>query len=68
MKKEPVRQCIACREHRLKKELIRVVTTPDGERVIDPTGKMNGRGAYCCNNEKCIEKAIKKLPELEGLK
>lgn len=68
MKKEPVRQCIACKEHRPKAELIRVVTTPEGERLLDPTGKMNGRGAYCCNNEKCINKAVKRLPELEGVK
>lgn len=67
MKKEPIRQCIACREHRPKKELIRVVITPDGEKLLDPTGKMNGRGVYCCNDEKCITKAMKRLPELGGL-
>ena len=67
MKKEPIRQCIACREHRPKSELIRVVLTPEGERLLDPGGKLNGRGSYCCNNEKCISKAVKRLPELEAL-
>ena len=66
-KKIPMRQCVACRAHKPKMELIRVVTTPEGEVKIDPTGKMNGRGAYCCNNAECIKKAVKRIPELEGV-
>ena len=67
-KKIPMRQCVACRAHKPKKELIRVVRTPEGEVKVDPTGKANGRGAYCCNSDDCIKKAIKRFPELEVLR
>lgn len=54
----PLRLCLACRSQKPKKEMIRVVKTADGY-MLDPSGKMNGRGAYVCNDPKCIEKCIK---------
>ena len=59
MKKVPMRMCVACREMRPKKELIRVVRTPEGEIVADETGRKNGRGAYLCRTEACFNKALK---------
>ena len=59
MKKIPIRTCIGCSESQPKKELIRIVKTTEGEVLIDPTGKKNGRGAYICPNITCLEKAIK---------
>ncbi|MBQ9923179.1 MAG: YlxR family protein [Clostridia bacterium] len=59
MKKVPMRMCVACREMKPKKELIRVVRTPEGEIVADATGRKNGRGAYLCPAEGCLNKAIK---------
>ena len=58
-KKIPVRQCVGCREKREKRELIRVVRSPEGEFSLDFRGKANGRGAYLCPNEDCLKKAIK---------
>ena len=58
-KKIPQRQCIGCGEGRPKKELIRVVRSPEGEISIDFTGKKSGRGAYLCPSDKCLKKAIK---------
>lgn len=46
----PERTCVVCREKKPKKELTRIVRTPEGEVVIDPSGRMNGRGAYICSN------------------
>lgn len=54
-----MRMCIACREMRAKKELMRVVKTPEGILVFDATGKQNGRGAYLCRSSACLERAIK---------
>lgn len=59
IKKIPMRQCIGCREMKSKKELIRVIRTPEQEIKIDATGKQNGRGAYICRNVLCLNKAIK---------
>lgn len=59
MKKIPMRMCVACREMKPKKELIRVVRTPEGTVTADLTGKKNGRGAYLCRNEECLEKAVR---------
>lgn len=59
MKNLPKRTCIGCNEVKLKKELIRVVKNKEGEISIDKTGKANGRGAYLCDDIKCLEKAIK---------
>lgn len=58
-KKVPLRLCVGCREMKPKKDLIRVVKTPENEIVLDMTGKMNGRGAYLCNDVECLKKAVK---------
>lgn len=58
-KKIPMRQCIGCGEMKSKKELIRVIKTPEGEIVLDSTGRQNGRGAYICNDVECFKKARK---------
>ncbi len=57
--KNPERLCLACRMKSGKRELIRVIRTPDGEVRIDPTGRANGRGAYVCPNPECIGKLRK---------
>ncbi|MBR1497972.1 MAG: YlxR family protein [Oscillospiraceae bacterium] len=58
-KKIPMRQCLGCREMKPKKELIRVVRSPEGEISIDGRGKANGRGAYLCPNPACLKRAAK---------
>lgn len=57
--KAPMRQCIGCREMKPKRDLLRVLRTPEGEVTIDPTGKKNGRGAYLCREAQCLAKARK---------
>jgi predicted RNA-binding protein YlxR (DUF448 family) len=56
----PLRTCVSCRETKSKRELLRVVRTPDGHVVIDATGKKSGRGAYLCAKLSCWENAMKK--------
>jgi uncharacterized protein len=51
---------VACRTARAKRELQRIVRTPDGRVVLDPTGRLNGRGAYVCVGAECLTNAIKK--------
>ena len=58
-KKIPVRQCTGCGEHLPKKDLIRVVRTPEGAIVLDRTGKQSGRGVYLCGKPECLKKARK---------
>ena len=58
-KKIPKRQCVGCREMRPKKELIRVVKSPEGEISLDFHGKAPGRGAYLCPDPECLKKAIR---------
>ena len=58
-KKVPLRKCTGCGEMKPKKELVRVVKTPEDEISLDPTGKMNGRGAYLCKDPQCLRKAQK---------
>ena len=58
-KKIPQRQCMGCRERKAKRELIRVVRTPEGSVNLDFGGKMNGRGAYICPQMDCLKKALK---------
>ncbi len=58
-KKIPMRQCVGCREMKMKKELIRVVRSPEGELSLDFKGKAPGRGAYLCPDSECLKKAIK---------
>ena len=57
--KTPLRQCTGCREMKSKKEMIRVLKTPENEIVLDATGRKNGRGAYVCLSQECLEKAVK---------
>jgi predicted RNA-binding protein YlxR (DUF448 family) len=59
-KHQPLRSCISCRETKPKRELLRVVRTPDGHVLIDATGKKSGRGAYLCARLSCWQQAIKK--------
>ena len=58
-KRIPMRQCVGCREMKPKKELIRVVKSPEGQISLDFRGKAPGRGAYVCRNTECFEKAVK---------
>ena len=59
MKTTPRRMCVACRGLFDKKDLLRVVKTPEGDVVLDRTGKKSGRGAYVCDNEECIKRCVK---------
>ena len=63
-KKKPVRTCLGCGEPKEKKSLVRIVRTPEGEILVDLTGKKSGRGAYICPRRECLEKA-KKAKRLE---
>ena len=58
-KKIPQRQCMGCRERKAKRELIRVVRSPEGQVSLDFHGKAPGRGAYLCPNMECLKKAIR---------
>ena len=67
-KKIPMRKCVGCQEMKNKKEMIRVIKTPEmlrvlktaeGEFILDATGRKNGRGAYLCFSGKCLQEAIK---------
>lgn len=58
-RKIPMRQCLGCREHFIKRELIRVVRSPEGEISLDFKGKAPGRGAYLCGKPECLKKARK---------
>ena len=63
-KKKPLRRCIACNNQKEKQELLRIIRNPQKELEIDLTGKKNGRGAYICKNEECLNLA-KKTKRLE---
>ena len=58
-KKIPQRRCLGCMESFPKKDLVRVVRTPENQVVIDLTGKKSGRGAYICKSKTCLKKAIR---------
>lgn len=58
-KKTPMRMCVACRQMRPKKELVRIVRTPEGDVRLDTTGRANGRGAYLCASAECLNRAVK---------
>ena len=58
-KKIPQRQCMGCRERKPKRDMIRIVRTPEGVVNLDFGGKMNGRGAYICPNPECLKKVQK---------
>jgi predicted RNA-binding protein YlxR (DUF448 family) len=59
IKKIPQRMCVGCGQMKAKKELIRVVRTPEGFIDLDPTGKKSGRGAYVCPDTACLTAAVK---------
>lgn len=59
VRKIPVRQCLGCNEHKPKREMLRVLRTPQGEITLDFTGKKSGRGAYICPRLSCLKKARK---------
>jgi len=59
LKKIPLRMCSGCSERKPKKELVRVVRSPEGEISLDATGKKAGRGAYLCNSRDCLKRARK---------
>ena len=58
-KKIPMRQCLGCREMKPKRELVRVVRSPEGEVSLDFKGKKPGRGAYVCPGAECLKRAVK---------
>lgn len=58
-RKIPMRMCVGCREMKPKKELLRVVRSPEGQVSLDTTGKKPGRGAYCCLSAECLRRALK---------
>ena len=58
-KKVPLRQCLGCGEMKSKKEMLRVIRTPEDTVCLDVTGKKNGRGAYVCLSGECLAKARK---------
>ena len=58
-RKIPMRMCVGCREMKPKRELLRVVKSPEGEISLDSTGKKPGRGAYVCRNAACLQRAVK---------
>lgn len=58
-RKIPQRMCVGCREMKNKRELLRVVRTPEGQIDFDPTGKKAGRGAYICPQIDCLNTAVK---------
>lgn len=59
VRKVPQRSCVGCQQAFSKRELLRVVRTPDGAVVLDPTGKRAGRGAYICPRTECFDRAVK---------
>ncbi|MFQ5812698.1 MAG: RNase P modulator RnpM [Anaerolineae bacterium] len=56
----PQRTCVGCRKKRPKREMVRIIRTPDGGVEIDETGKRSGRGAYLCQRQECWDIALKK--------
>jgi predicted RNA-binding protein YlxR (DUF448 family) len=67
-KHKPQRTCIACRGVKDKRDLIRIVRSPEKQVVVDPTGKANGRGAYLCRQASCWEKGLEKNMLARALK
>ena len=56
----PLRVCVACGNKTSKRDLMRIVATPLGVVAVDPTGKMAGRGAYVCEDGRCLQKGLKR--------
>ena len=67
-KRKRPRTCVGCGEESPKRELLRVIRTPEGEVRYDPTGRANGRGAYVCSFRECVVLAIKKKALSRALK
>ncbi|RIV29354.1 YlxR family protein [Alicyclobacillaceae bacterium I2511] len=68
VRKVPLRKCVGCQTMRPKRELMRVVLTPQGDVVVDGTGKRNGRGAYLCPDPECFKQARKRKSLERALK
>ena len=66
-KKIPLRQCVGCREMKPKRDLIRVVRSPEGQISLDFKGKASGRGAYVCPDPECLKRAIRSKALERGL-
>ena len=58
-KKVPLRRCAGCNEQKAKRELVRIVRSPEGRILLDETGKANGRGVYLCPKKACLQKVKK---------
>jgi uncharacterized protein len=67
-KKIPYRTCVGCQEKKPKRELLRIIRTPEGKIEIDITGKKSGRGTYLCYNMSCFQEAMKKNRIAKALK
>ena len=61
VKKQPTRKCTGCGEHFPKNTLVRILRTPEGDILLDTTGKLSGRGAYICKSASCLKKAKKAM-------
>ncbi len=59
MKNVPQRTCMGCNSKKEKKDLVRIVKNKENQIIIDKTGKQEGRGAYICKDEKCLDKVVK---------
>lgn len=59
-RKKPVRTCLGCGQEADKRDLVRVVRSPEGDVAVDPSGKANGRGAYVHPRLECFEAAARK--------
>jgi predicted RNA-binding protein YlxR (DUF448 family) len=57
-KRGPQRTCVACREVKDKREMVRIVRLPDGKVSIDPSGRLSGRGAYICSRSDCWQACL----------
>lgn len=67
-RKVPMRQCTGCGERKEKRDLIRIIKTPEEEIIVDLTGKKNGRGAYICNSTECLQAARRRKSLERSLK
>lgn len=65
-KKVPMRMCVGCGAKRPKREMLRIVRTPEGEFTVDVTGRKNGRGCYICPNAECMEITCKQKKLAKG--
>lgn len=68
VRKTPQRLCVVCQSVAAKKELLRIVRSPEGEVSLDPTGKKPGRGVYICQTKECLTRAIKEKRLEKGLR